>query len=249
MELGQAWGTRSFATSKALLYIIPVTNRTNVIYCEVRAVNVVWRDAGGAPVYAAPAGELTPLYGTVAVARGEWNSFCAGPGETGYLLDIQVPPDGSPRDYYTETVRLELAVRAPATADKVPPARVLPTSYAVAPGMFRITVHNEGPSPARLSSLSPFVMFDAQGPVAWNLVEPMVMNQVLAVGAEGTLFNKRPNTESTADRVRPLIEFEDPATPVTIGLHVTSDHGALVAAAAARRARLLRASQDAVQAR
>jgi len=247
LELGQAYAMRTYGTGNSILYVVPVTNHAQAIACDVQAVNSVLRDGAGAPVWAATASDRTPLYGTVAITRDLWNNFCVGPEETGYLLDIELPPQGSVANYYVETVRLEMAVLAPSMAVQRPATRVLPTSYTMAPGMFTLTVHNEGPAPARLAHLTPFLMLDAQGPVAWNLLTPVMAAQVLPAGGDGSLSDTRVNTEGRADRVRALVELEDPSTPVPTALHVDDDHQALVMAAAARSQRLLRAWQDGVR--
>jgi hypothetical protein len=155
--LGQAWGMRLAANTRALDYVVPITNNTGELWCGVHTAQVVLKDAMGAVVYAVKMDETNPVTGTVAVVGTLWTSSCLLPGQTGYFLDIQGPENGNPADYYTPTVSLDLKIDKIAPGVRAP-AQVLPTGYMYRPGSFVVQVKNDGPGLARLKMYSNFIL-------------------------------------------------------------------------------------------
>src|SRR4051812_34156519 len=87
LALGQAYGMHLFPTGKNLDTAIPVTNNGAQIWCGIHPSQVVYKDANGAALF--KSADMNPVNGTVAAVGTLWTSTCLGPGETGYLLDIQ----------------------------------------------------------------------------------------------------------------------------------------------------------------
>jgi hypothetical protein len=237
--LGQAWGMRLAANTRALDYVLPITNNTAELWCGVHTAQVVLKNAMGGVVFTVKADETNPVTGVVGVVGTLWTSSCLLPGQTGYFLDIQGPEDGNPADYYTPTVSLDLKIDKIATGARAP-ARVIPTGYTYRPGSFVVQVKNEGPGLARLKMYSNFILLDEVGPVAWELLVPLMLNHVVPVGDVAGLNNVRAITTASGSRVYAAISFEDGSVPMTSSLPSGPDaFPGLEAAARARTERYL----------
>jgi hypothetical protein len=212
LVLGQAYGTHLFATGKNLDTIIPVTNNGTKLWCGVHTARVIYKDAGGAMVFTSS--DMNPVNGTVAAVGTLWTSTCLGPGETGYFLDIQNYQADTMIDLYASTASLDVEIKIVTTGQALD-ARVLPVAYQYQPGKFTLQVKNVGARAARLKKYSSFIVFDAEGPVAWELLSPVLPDQVLVASDTAVLQNVRSITTASGGRVRAMISFDDPSTPVS----------------------------------
>jgi hypothetical protein len=241
--LGQAWGMRLAPNSRALDYVLPITNNTAELWCGVHTAQVVLKNAMDGVVFAVKADETNPVTGIVGVVGTLWTSSCLAPGQTGYFLDIQGPEQADPADYYTPTVSLDLKIDKIAPGVRAP-AQVIPTGYTYRPGSFVVQVKNDGPSLARIKMYSNFILFDDAGPVAWELLVPLMLNQVVAVGGVADLNNVRAITTASGSRVYAAISFEDGSLPMTTSLPSGPDtFPGLEAAARARTERYMQLRQ------
>ena len=180
-----AYVTRTDPTTEAASLALPVKNRSAVVQCFVRALPLLWRDAGGASLND-PA-TFDYVGGSVGLtSAGSYTDTCLAPQETGYFLDIEMPAGTGA--LYTAVESIELSLDSSTTG--VTAGAVKPFQYDI--GHFpppdptrslRVYARNSGPNFALVAaegtSLGPAVLLDDGGlPAGWTYVSRSVATRV-----------------------------------------------------------------------
>jgi hypothetical protein len=235
LQFGPAYLTRTTTTSETAYLTIPVANTGTQRPCFIQASPLHYLNGSQLLNDATHSSYVT---GSVAdVGFGIFTDTCLGPGEAGYIIDIQLDSNGVA--FFSTTTSIDLSV-ASSSAGTPPAGHLHPTSYAVgacAPmRSLQLTTVNDGAGPVEVAkssaSLSPAILLDAGGlPAGWLYLQDNVPSEV-AVGAMLS-FNTMVTAVSALDRARFFMEFDGPPTAA---LELGTAPAALVASAADVRA-------------
>lgn len=172
-----AYITRTDPTTEAASLALPVKNHSPSVQCFVRALPLLWRDAGGQPLND-PA-TFDYIGGSVGLTTaGTYTDTCLGPQETGYFLDVELPAGTGA--LYTAVASIALTMDASTTG--VIAGSVRPYQYDVGhcptpdpTRSLRVWARNGGQTFVLVApdglSLGPAVLLDDLGvPAGWTYV-------------------------------------------------------------------------------
>jgi len=182
-----AYLTRTDPTTETASLVLTVTNGGTDLPCFVEAQPFRWLDVNAQPLND-PTTALVYLAGSVAetLAQG-YSDTCLGPGETGYLIDYQVPAGTGA--LFTATSAIELTLVASTTGTKIH-SDLTPYQYDVGHcpdpdpvRSVRVLGRNNGTDWVFLSDpdpmLAPVVLLDDAGiPAGFSYVETGAYAQV-----------------------------------------------------------------------
>jgi hypothetical protein len=237
LQVGPAYLTRSDTATETAYLTIAVTNTGTQRPCFIKASPLSYLN--GSQVLNDPthAGYVSGSVGDVGF--GIFTDTCLGPGESGYIIDIQL--DSSGTAFFSSTTSIALSL-ASSSAGTVPGGHLHPTGYEVgscAPmRSLRLTTVNDGTAAVEVAqstpALSPVILLDGGGlPAGWLYLQDNVASQV-AVG-EMVSLDAMVTAVWAVDRARFFIQFDGAAAAA---LELGPTPAALAASAAdARSAR------------
>jgi hypothetical protein len=186
LHVGAAYLTRTDSSETAYL-TIPVTNSGSSEYCFIEANPLQYLSGDGTSL--TDPTHLTFLEGSVGLLSfgGGYTDTCLAPGESGYLIDIQLSSDGP---FFSDTASIQLALSSSSTGT-VPGAALVPQSYDIGTcsGLrsLRVTSLDTGTSTATVDDTvvpsEPAIFLDEQAlPSGWTFVENDQPETVLSGG-------------------------------------------------------------------
>jgi len=180
-----AYVTRTDPTTEAASLTLAVTNHAAEVRCFVRALPLLWVDAGDRPLND-PA-SFAYLGGSVGLTTaGSYTDTCLAPQETGYFLDVQMPAGTGA--LYSTVAAIDLTLDSSTTGVTV--GSVRPYRYDVGhcptpdpTRSLRVSARNGGQNfvvvAADGMSLGPAVLLDDLGlPAGWTFVSRDVPTRV-----------------------------------------------------------------------
>jgi hypothetical protein len=217
LELGDAYLTRADDGETAYV-TIPVKNGGTGHPCFIEAMPFQWLAADGTVLNDST--QTTFVYGSVGdMGSGIFTDTCLGPGESGYLIDIEIST-GEPFFSGTASIKLGISSSRSGTSSA---GHLVPQEYDVGTcsgqRSMRAVALNDGSAPVALTgsttgSLVVFLDADAV-PAGWTFFE----NQpTLTVGAgESATFFTFTAEEPDVTRARFLVSFDSPTAKLELG--------------------------------
>jgi len=173
LSVGPAYLTRLGSTDETAYLSLPVHNTGTGYPCDIKTASYAWRTNT-----AQIAPPRSPIYldGSVGAVGTSYLRTCLAPGETGFLIDIEIAEGGVA--VFSAVTSIELALSS-STQGKAPAGQLLPTSYNFGKCGNMPTLRVEATAmnaPVRLAvdglELGPVVFLDADGlPAGWTYVE------------------------------------------------------------------------------
>lgn len=219
LELGPAYLTRTSATSQYGSLIAEVMNHGGSPRCFVRANNLTYRSTD-ATLVTAP---LAYVDGSVGkTSSGTVTSTCLGPGETGFLINMQAP-NSTTNLFWSDATSVEIESLSTSTSTiEDHGGRLKPTSYSVSGSTFQslaVTGENQGTITVYPDSSTVYVLLDEAGePLEWFYLDPASDSVEVGQSAE---WMGSPFYEGAASRVRVIVGFD--TQPQTSSLGVQDD--------------------------
>jgi hypothetical protein len=190
--VGDAYATRQAASIDGVAVdgvyvVVPITNPSDELRCGITISPYRWTDVSGALVKDRG---FQHVRGSVAAVPPVYSDLCLGPGESGWLLDVD-------NDGYEAIAGIELAFENFRTAmTSVPPARIVPRAYevgALEDSVFRlrVDVDNEGTAAGTIRAFAVYsqaILLDDDGlPLVWTFLQDAISPEdgVIAAGASG----------------------------------------------------------------
>jgi hypothetical protein len=168
---GKAYVMRSSSTTSYVDVALAISNSNPDLRCFVKAESVVWKTADGAVI---PGDDhaLTYLSGSVGNSSDSPTTTCLGPGEKGYLLEIQGTQSGMDSLFDT-LAEVELTLTASGSSFERPKYRVLATSWEGSKDKLEVTFKNLGIASAPIElGQGEYILTDADGkPLSWGFLD------------------------------------------------------------------------------
>jgi hypothetical protein len=166
LTLGPAFLIRSSESSEYVALIATVTNAAGDYLCSARAQNLRWLAADGTQLAKT---EVSYVQGSVGDVDGIYLDTCLGPGEIGYLFELETGEAAGSPLFEAASVELTLSARGGATPA---PGALRPTAYVPCKDgrQFEVAFENSGSTPVRLwdDVLGVYFLVDDEGPVSWG---------------------------------------------------------------------------------
>ena len=207
LSFGTAYATRTSTTSETLYWVLPVTNTSGEALCFIRFNGITFSDGAGNTLAEDDFSYVTGSVG--AFSSDMYTDTCLAPGETGYVLGIEL---SNPNPVYTSLDRISIAEVVADSDATVPPVSIVPQLYTAFGENLNVTVENKGTRTGYVTDFSSYLLLDAGGgPLAWGFLDRATgWEGALAVGErKGLIDPVRYN--GSAQRVRVFVDFE--ATP------------------------------------
>ena len=179
--LGSALALRSSTTSQATSVVIEVRNSSQPLRCFVKAEPLVWKTAQGEAIERSST--FSYVSGSIGLSSAGETTTCLGPGETGYLMQIDVPKSGQP-SHFESLDSIELSLTSNNSDYARPGHQLQGQSYALKKTSsldeLSVTFVNRGEKPAPLDGLSLLYLLvdDAGKALDWGYLDAATSGDV-----------------------------------------------------------------------
>jgi len=184
--------SRSTPTDSAAYLTVKLTNMDSVSHCLVDAEQLAWLDGDGGSVVSPQFGIITGSVGYVGGTLPLTKS-CLGSLETGYLIDIEIPPFDAGVVYYEPTVAVQFSLSALFSGSQIsnPTAIFIPVAYDGGTGFIEplsVDYTNEGCDAGTVGPYSTWILMDdTEAPLFWGYFASTSGGAVVPVGQSASI--------------------------------------------------------------